>query len=305
VNWGSASRLQSFWDVRAACNFIGGGTGCSVLIWAAIGLNFGLPYFPVALIGLMFVGAGLLMVWLEIGKPWRAFNVFFRPQTSWMTREGILSLPLFATGLVAVLVAAEAVIQIPVQILILPKSPVVPAVFTAFFALAFLYCQLNILNSARSIPAWREPKVMPLLGISGLTEGMGVYLLVTSLMGLVSTFMLAAALVLLVARTVAWLTYINALRQSDIPEPAMAAIMSVRGGFLIAGHLLPGIMIAAVYVRPDMAIPLVALAGIAATLSGWLFKITLVTRAAFIPRVTVPVPPVRGRPGSPSGVSGA
>lgn len=305
MNWGSASRLQGFWDVRAACNFIGGGTGCSVLVWAAIGLNFGLPYFPAALIGLMFVGAGLLMVWLEIGKPWRAFNVFFRPQTSWMTREGILSLPLFATGLVAVLVAAEAAIQIPVQILILPKSPVVPAVFTAFFALAFLYCQLNILNSARSIPAWREPKVMPLLGISGLTEGMGVYLLVTSLMGLVSTFMLAAALVLLVARTVAWLAYIDALRQSNIPEPAMAAIMSVRGGFLVAGHLLPGVMIAAVYVRPDMAMPLVALAGIAATLSGWLFKITLVTRAAFIPRVTVPVPPVRGRPGSPSGVSGA
>lgn len=305
MNWGSASRLQNFWDVRAACNFIGGGTGCSVLVWAAFGLNFGLPYFPVALIGLMFVGAGLLMVWLEIGKPWRAFNVFFRPQTSWMTREGILSLPLFATGLVAVLVAAEAAIEIPVQILILPNSPVVPAVFTAFFALAFLYCQLHILNSARSIPAWREPKVMPLLGVSGLTEGMGIYLLVTAMMGIVSMFMLAVALALLVARTIAWLAYIDAIRKSNIPEPAIAAILSVRHVFLIAGHLLPAIMIVAAYIWPDIAITLVALAGIAATLGGWLFKITLVTRAAFIPRVTVPVPPVRGRPGSPSGVPGA
>jgi phenylacetyl-CoA:acceptor oxidoreductase subunit 2 len=305
VNWGSASRLQNFWDVRAACNFIGGGTGCSVLVWSAFGLNFGLPYFPVALIGLMFVGAGLLMVWLEIGKPWRAFHVFFRPQTSWMTREGILSLPLFATGLIAVLVAAESTIPIPVQILILPNSPVVPAVLTAFFALAFLYCQLHILNSARSIPAWREPKVMPLLGVSGLTEGMGVYLLVTALMGSVSTFMLATALVLLVARTLAWLAYIDAIRQSNVPEPAMAAILSIRSGFLGVGHLLPGVLFVVAYVWPDKAIPLVALAGIAATLGGWLFKITLVTRAAFIPKVTVPTPPVRGRPGSPSGVSGA
>jgi phenylacetyl-CoA:acceptor oxidoreductase subunit 2 len=103
VQWGAASRLQRFWDLRAACNFIGGGTGCGLLFWAAIGLAGGLPYFPAALIGLMFVGAGLFMVWLEIGKPWRAFNLFFRPQTSWMTREGIVSLPLFATGAIAVL----------------------------------------------------------------------------------------------------------------------------------------------------------------------------------------------------------
>jgi len=305
VNWGSASRLQRFWDIRAACNFIGGGTGCSVLVWAAFGLNLGLPYFPVALIGLMFVGAGLLMVWLEIGKPWRAFKVFFRPQTSWMTREGILSLPLFATGLIAVLVAAETTIQIPAQLLILPNSPVLPAVLTAFFALSFLYCQLHILNSARSIPAWREPKIMPLFGISGLTEGMGIYLLVTALMGAVSTFMLAIALALLVARTFAWLAYIDAIRRSNVPKPAVAAILTVRSIFLVAGHLLPGILIVVAYVLPDIAIPLVALAGIAATLGGWLFKITLVTRAAFIPKVTVPIPPVRGRPGSPSGVSGA
>ena len=117
--------------------------------------------------------------------------------------------------------------------------------------------------------------------------------------------MLATALALLVARTAAWLAYIDAIRRSNVPEPVMTAILSIRNGFLGAGHLLPGILIVSAYVWPDKAIPLVVLAGIAATLGGWLFKITLVTRAAFIPRVTVPIPPVRGRPGSPSGVPGA
>ena len=62
MQWGAASRLQQFWDVRAACNFIGGGTGCGLLFWAVIGMTSGQPYFPAALIGLMFVAAGLFMV---------------------------------------------------------------------------------------------------------------------------------------------------------------------------------------------------------------------------------------------------
>jgi phenylacetyl-CoA:acceptor oxidoreductase 26-kDa subunit len=305
MNWGSASRLQTFWDVRAACNFIGGGTGSGLLVWAAIGLNFGLPYFPAALIGLVFVGAGLLMVWLEIGKPWRAFHVFFRPQTSWMAREGILALPLFATGTIAVLVAAKVGIRIPIQILILPDSPVVPAVLTAFFALAFLYCQLRILNSAQGIPAWREPKAMLLLGISGLTEGLGIYIFVGALAATVSAFMLATALLLLIARAFAWNAYIAALRHSEVPEPAMAALLSFSNCFLIVGHLLPGILVALSFVWPGVAIQLAGLAGVAAALGGWLLKVTLITRAAFIPRDTVPFTPVRGRPGSTGDVPGA
>ena len=33
---GPIPRLQSFWDARAACNFIGGGTGTGLIIVAAL-----------------------------------------------------------------------------------------------------------------------------------------------------------------------------------------------------------------------------------------------------------------------------
>ena len=66
MNRGTAHRLQSFWDARAACNFIGGGSGSSLLVWAALGLLAGLPYVPAALLGLSLVAFGLLMVWFEI-----------------------------------------------------------------------------------------------------------------------------------------------------------------------------------------------------------------------------------------------
>lgn len=294
VSWGATSRLQRFWDIRAACNFIGGGTGGSLLAWAALGLFAGLPYFPAALIGLLFVAAGLFMVWLETGKPWRAFNLFFRPQTSWMTREGIVALPLFALGAVSVLIDAD--LMLPTT----SPAPVFPAAFTAVLGLIFLYCQLRILNSARSLPAWRETKAMALVGLSGLTEGFGIYLLLSAILGIVTPVMMATLLALLVARATVWRAYIAALSRSGAPEPTMAALGVMRNTFLIAGHLLPAVLIVLAYMWPGMATTFSAMAGIAATLGGWLLKIVLVTKAAYIPKTAIRKPPVRGRRSSHS-----
>jgi phenylacetyl-CoA:acceptor oxidoreductase subunit 2 len=291
VQWGATSRLQRFWDARAACNFIGGGTGCGLLIWAAVGLNAGQPYFPAALIGLLFVAAGLFMVWLEIGRPWRAFNLLFRPQTSWMTREGIVALPLFATGAIAVLFDADELLALNLP------SPVIPATVTAVLGLAFLYCQIQIIHTAKGLPAWREAGVMPLLGLSGLTEGLGVYLLVTAFLGAVPVVLQIVAVVLVIARALAWYRYLSAMARADTPAPTMTALTGTSTGFLTIGHALPMICFALGFIAPGMATPLAALAGITATLGGWFMKIKLVTRAAYIPKFTIPAAPVRGQAG--------
>ena len=275
--------------MRAACNFIGGGAGSSLLVWASLGLIAGLPYVEAALTGLMLVASGLLMVWLETGKPWRAFNLFFRPQTSWMTREGIVALPLFAVGALAVLSATD--------LALLPQamSPVIPAILTATFALTFLYCQLQILHAARSLPAWREPWAMPLLGLSGLTEGLGLYLLVTAILGTVPMVFVAVAAVMIIARAFAWRAYLAALTRRGAPEPTLAALLSIRAGFLIAGHAVPVLLLVCAYIWPHLAGPFAALAGITSALAGWYLKIVLITRAAYIPKVAIQAPPVRGR----------
>lgn len=294
MSWGATSRLQRFWDIRAACNFIGGGTGSSLLVWAALGLVAGLPYFPTALVGLAFVAFGLFMVWLETGKPSRAFNLFFRPQTSWMTREGMVALPLLTLGAIAVLFDAE------LELLPATPSPVVPAMLTAALCLVFLYCQLRILNSARGLPAWSEPRAMPLLGLSGLAEGLGLYLLLTAILGFAPVAMIIILVVLVSARAIAWHSYIAGLRLSAAPESTMAAMVAMRNGFLIAGHVLPVILLVLTYVWPNVATIFSALAGVTAALAGWWFKVVLMTRAAYIPATVVPHAPVRGRRGPPA-----
>ncbi|HEX6362138.1 MAG TPA: DmsC/YnfH family molybdoenzyme membrane anchor subunit, partial [Albitalea sp.] len=171
---------QAHWDWRAAGNFMGGGAGSGLIAVAALSGARGTPLAVALLAGLVLVGAGLLCVWLEIGRPWRAMNVFRNPRTSWMSREAIVAALLVPAALAA---AAGVVAARPLA---------------ALLALAFLYCQSRILRAARGIPAWRAPQIVPLVIATGLAEGAGLAVL------LVQTQLAAAILAIaLIGRALA------------------------------------------------------------------------------------------------------
>ncbi len=96
------------------------------------------------LAGLGLVGLGLLCVWLEIGRPLRALNVFRKPGASWMSREAMVSLLLFPLGLGLALGL---------------RTWAAPLLFVA---LGYLYCQARMVQAGKGIPAWREPLTVPL-----------------------------------------------------------------------------------------------------------------------------------------------
>jgi phenylacetyl-CoA:acceptor oxidoreductase subunit 2 len=147
-----ASR-QRFWDWRAACNFCFGGTGSGLILAAGLGWALGTPSSLAVMTALVFIGFGLTMVWLEIGRPWRAINVMFHPQTSWMTRESIVAPLLFASGVATVAIDFRFV------------------VVTAVLAAGFLYCQARMLQASRGIPAWCQKESVPLIVATGLAGG--------------------------------------------------------------------------------------------------------------------------------------
>ena len=84
---GPAPRQQYQWDWRAAGNFMGGGAGAGLLLFTQLSGVKGIAAIVLVLGGLGLVGLGLFCVWLEIGRPLRAMNVFFNARTSWMSRE--------------------------------------------------------------------------------------------------------------------------------------------------------------------------------------------------------------------------
>jgi hypothetical protein len=130
-----------------------------------------------------------------------------------------------------------------------------------------------------------------------LTEGLGIYLLVIAFPGTVYLFAQIAALVLVIARVLAWYRYLSALERSGAPESSITALTGSSTAFVTIGHALPIIFLALGFLVPGMATPLAALAGILATLGGWFLKINLVTKAAYIPKFTIPAAPVRGQTG--------
>ena len=283
---GPAPWLQDHWDWRAAGNFMFGGTGTGLLIFGALGLLHDLAYWPIGLVGLACVGAGLSLVWLEIGKPLRALHVFFHPHTSWMTREGLVALPLFACGAAAVFLGWRWA-----------------AFATGALALVFLFCQGRILYASKGIPAWRHRLTPWLIIVTGLTEGAGFYTWLAPLVLMGTIGWIDTALLALIALRIAlfWM-FRMAMRDEGAPSGTLAALARMSTPFQIVGHAVPAALLLIAYGAGDLALPLQALAGLLAFVSGWQFKFALVTRAAFNQGFALPRMPARGGGRSAPGV---
>jgi len=269
--------IQTNWDLRAAGNFIGGGTGTGLLIVAAFAA--GAAYRPFALLGLAFVALGLFSVFLEIGRHLRAPRVLAHVGRSWMTREAIVAPFLFAAGLAAAWHPTPAL-----------------AALTALLAAAYLYCQARILHAAKGIPAWRAPRIVPLTVVAGLAEGAGLLVLVLALLdrSFAVRWPALALAVLLVARTVAWRGYRKRLQA---PAAALAALDAGRRIFDRLGNWVaaPVAVVASLLAPGPLAAGVAAAAGALALVCGWHFKITLITRAAHNQGFALPALPVRGK----------
>lgn len=265
---GVEPELQPFWDERAAGNFIGGGAGSGLLLWTAIAASgHGTATAPTLLLALACIGAGLFCVWMEIGRPLRALNVFFHARTSWMTREAIVAGPLFLLGLLALFTGSLFVVWL-----------------AALVAMAFLYCQARILQAARGIPAWREPALLPLVMATGLTEGAGLLALASPLLaGSPGNEFAVPLLVLVVLRYGLSRRYARRLAApGNAPLKTLHALRETDRQFLLIGHYFPAVLlVAALAAGGSFGTALLALAGAAVTGGGWLFKLALITRIAY------------------------
>lgn len=259
-----ARTLQRHWDWRAAGNFVFGGTGGMLLALAPFaGSDIGA--MPATLAALALVGTGLLCVWLEIGRPWRALNVFRHPQRSWMTREALVASAAFLLALSALLL----------------RSPALSWLAGAF-GVAFVYCQGRILLAARGVPSWRQKEIVPLVLSTGLCEGTAVLMATLALqIKSVPTWLawLLAAAVL--ARAFAWARYRAALARDDAPAAAIASMQRVHPWLLTGGTGVPLISAIVTLSAPaGVAAPAGFFGAVCALLAGWWFKFVLVTRAS-------------------------
>jgi phenylacetyl-CoA:acceptor oxidoreductase subunit 2 len=263
---------QTNWDWRAAANFIGGGSGTGLLLWVPF---VGAAAAPgLTLLGLALVGAGLLCVWLEIGQPWRALNVYRRP-TSWMTREAMLAPLVFASGAAAVWRGGKALEWL-----------------VACLALGYVYCQARMLQGGRGIPVWRHPRVIPLIVMTAIAEGSGLSLaLLAAAMSAIPASLPWLTATALLARAAVLITYRGGLA-GEAPTQALAVLDK----HIVVDRLLTAPAAIALVAGATLGGGrwLLVFGGLAALAAGWLLKYTIVVRASFNQGFALPLLPVRG-----------
>ena len=269
---------QTSWDARAAGNFVCGGAGAGLIVFAVFAGTTGPNGAWLILAGLALVALGLFCVSLELGRPLRALKVIRNPRTSWMAREAWVAGALFPAGIIAAFVQPVA------------------GWAAAFLALAFVYCQSRLLQGAKGIPAWREPLLVPLVIVTGLVEGGGIFVATTPFHRTATLVLLSLFAVLVIVRMGVWIAYRRRL-DGVIAEGARVALDNAGIVLLVLGTAVPLCLIAIMAAMTLTVATLSALCvatGLAALLAGSWLKFVIVTRAGFNQGFALPHLPVRG-----------
>ena len=263
---GVEPRHQRHWDWKAACNFLCGGAGSGLFAFVALSGIAGAPSVALGLVSLGIVAIGLFVLLFKIGRPLRFLYVLRQPQRSWMTREAWIAAAFFPLALVSLGMASVAL-----------------AIAAAFLGLLFLFAQAMILKESKGIPAWRSPRMVPLIVTTGLAEGAGLFVLANALLPTLAPLAIAAAALAALAalRHLAWRMYIGGLQVEGAPTRTLEILGHYRREIFNWGVAVPMALLALGFVFQDVARPLFASAGVLVFATGWALKFILVTRAAY------------------------
>ena len=271
-------RQQRNWDWRAAANFIAGGAGGGLLLFnALVSVEPGLIRAAI-LLGLVLIGGGLTCVWFEIGRPWRALNVYRHFGSSWMTREAFVALVLFPVGALALLTLQPQLVML-----------------SGILGLVFLYSQARILAANKGSPAWRNSRSIALMIATGLAEGGGFLACVVSFGTMpIGPVALGFLVILIAVRAYFWKAYLAGLVADGAPDGALKVLDEFAPRFMLMSHVMPALLVLFALAGVPGSAVLVFAAGLMMVAGGWMLKYTLVRRAAFTQGLALLRLPVRG-----------
>ncbi len=276
---------QQHWDWKAAGNFICGGAGTGLFAFVATTSPQDGSLLPVGGVALALVALGLFLVWLKIGRPWRFIYVLRQPQRSWMAREAWIAGVFFPAAGSAMWFESRAL-----------------TIFAAVLGLLFLFSQAMIVREAKGIPAWRVPLIVPLIFVTGIAEGGGLFLAAASILPALRPAVetiAVAALIFAALRGWTWRSYITALHVDGAPTRALEVLDAFQPAFFLLGLAVPAVLVIAGFIAPSISLALFALAGIFIAAIGGALKFILITRAGYNQGFALTHTPVRG-----SGVAG-
>ncbi len=261
-------RLQKYWKLPAVVNFCLGGSGSGLIVCYPFYANI-IPLW-ILIVSLCMIGAGLITVAYELGRPIRSIRVFSHPGQSWMTREAWFALMTILVGFVTIISQQTWLISI-----------------CAIFAGLFLLSQSMMLYAAKGIPAWRPKQTVFLFTSMGLLEGGGFILLAQLTLLNQSVDLLMVAL-LIIIRVIALYFYWSSLLGENLPLLATARLKAAIKPVLIVGHLSP-LILAGLWQAYGSQIGIVLF-----ILTGWYVKYYIIRKVALTQGIEIKNLPARG-----------
>lgn len=143
------------------------GAGYGLLVWLGISVTLLQPrgnmapqlvsmQLVAAALGVILVTVGLLCSLGHLGKPQRAWRAMSQWRSSWLSREGVLSLLTYIPTLAMVLLLWRGEKTADAAALL-----AVAGMATTLLSLATIACTAMIYASLKPIPAWTHPLVLP------------------------------------------------------------------------------------------------------------------------------------------------
>ena len=275
---------QSFWDIRAAMNFIMGGVGSGAIVvayfFSLLSPINDIKLAQINLISGLIIAIGLFFVWLKIGRKLRAPFAILRPQTSWMSRE------IYAVGL----------LFLSIGLMLIYSDPILNAT-AAICAGAFLYCQARILHSGKGIPSWRVKQMPFMLIATGLLEGVGLFMLLSFTWSVeISTNSLVPpfTILLILLNSFLWRRYLRNAKVWGIGPIDRNILRRITLKLYIIGHIIPLTLLGLIFLNIISLGLLAQLAGFLAIMGGVLWKATVITQACHMQNFALGKLPQRG-----------
>ncbi|CAN5455798.1 dimethyl sulfoxide reductase anchor subunit [soil metagenome] len=281
----------------------GAGYGLLALL-GLVGFNHGpassFAFGAIAIvIALGLISAGLLSSTFHLGRPERAWRAFSQWRSSWLSREGVVSVITYAPALAFGIVWLKL---IDAPALIAPLG-----LLTALLCAVTVYCTARIYSSLATIRQWHNALTAPVYLAFALATGSALLLAIAAPFGRWQIFLALFTIVSLLAVTVLKALYwrgidreerthtmeaatglgrIGSVRQWEVPHTAENFIMKEMGYHIARKHavklrsvvlmLLAAAALAALLsFVPLVVIPFsvlcAILAGIAAIVERWLF----------------------------------
>ncbi len=151
------------------------GMGYGLFIWMCANIIIGTPPFREEIIfgtsmSFILVTIGLLSSTAHLGHPERAWRAFSQWRTSWLSREGIMSILTFGP---IIFIGGETYLTLGLGFLMMPA-----ALLGMLGAVLTLYTTSMIYASLKAIPAWHNKWVITGFQVYALSSGGVAYIMI-------------------------------------------------------------------------------------------------------------------------------